>query len=451
MVTTIKAASILERVEKKKAGKVMDRVVGQDVAKMDALVLEMDRSILTDSIVEMEVENFDKISLDIRLNVFETTPTEQLIIEVPPTVDPDSSDPVPTQVREDLASYRVLGAPEKKWVKGVGSPAPIDAILVKFNTAQSDFQVDVESLVAVPSGAPSLPVGHQLNSIFSVDIGGTTADAEVTAHVTVYVEKVWLEANDVHKWAVQFQRLDESTNAWVGFQTKRVREDEERVYYSISVPGFSTVAITATEEIPTRQFDVSGLSISPSLPDEGEEVTISADVTNIGDKDQTITVTLYIDGATEGVGSIELVQGGTDVLEFTTTLAAGVREIRIDRQIQSVTVANVLPTPTPAPQVATPTPEPTATAVPATPTPTAVPATPVPTATILPAEPTATPTPEADEDGSSALLISLIVVIVLAVIGGGGGGGYYFLKVQGREIDINGLLNRLRPKPGAGA
>jgi PGF-pre-PGF domain-containing protein len=425
----------------------MDQVVDQNVGKMNDLVQEMTSESLIDRLPDMEPENFFEISEEVLFEKFDDVPTEQLIAEEPPPLDPNFGDPESTQLTENLTLYEVPETGELTWVKLVGSPAPIDAILAKFATSQSDLQIEVESLAGVPSGAPNLPAGHDLNSIFSVDIAGTTAGAEVTAHLTVFVDKVWLEANDVHKWAVQFQRLDESSNAWVPFQTKRLREDEERVFYSISVPGFSIVAITATDEIPTRKFDVTSLNISPPIPTEGEEVTISAVVTNIGTEAQTITVTMYVDGVTDSVGSIQLAAGGTDVIEFTAKLTAGTREIRIDRQIQSVTVEGALPTPTPQPQVATPTPQPqvatptpqpqvatptpqpqvatpTATVVPAepTPTPTAVP--PTPTATVVPTEPT--PTPEAEEGGGFPIIL-LIVVVVVAVVGGGGAAGYFIL------------------------
>jgi PGF-pre-PGF domain-containing protein len=453
-VATAKAADILEAVATEQAAAIMDRVVDQDVSKMNDLVQEMTLESLLDKLPDMTPESFFEIDEDVLFEKFVNVPTEQLIAEEPPPLDPRFGAPRSTQITEDLVLYEVPETGALTWVKLVGSPVPIDAILAKFATAQSDLKIEVESLTGVPAGAPLLPSGQELNSIFSVDIGGTNADAEVTAHLTVYVDKLWLEANDVHKWAVQFQRLDESSNSWVPFQTKRLREDEERVFYSVSVPGFSVVAVTGSDEIPTRQFDVTSLSISPPLPKAGEEVTVSAVITNIGTTAQTITATLYVDGVTNEVGSVELAVGATDVIVYTTQLTAGVRELRVDRQIQSINVEGAAPTPTPQPQVATPTPQPTAaptatprpaatatsapatptaTQEPATPTVTAtdVPATPEPTATILPAEPTSTPTPEAEEEGGSPLIIILAVVVALAVVGGGVAG--YFILVKRKE------------------
>ena len=453
-VSAQKATDVLGEVERTAAGQVLDEV---GTARATEVVQLMDVDKLVDRLPEMTPDNFFDIDPQVLFDKFENVPTEQLVGQEPPPLDPRFGAPQFTQVTDDIALYLVPETGELTWVKLVGSPAPIDAIIAKFGTSQSDLQIEVESLLAVPSNAPSLPAGQQLNSIFSVDLAGVSQGAEVTAQLTVYVDKVWLEANDVHKWAVQFQRLDEESNAWTPFQTKRLREDEERVFYSISVPGFSIVAITGGDEIPTRQFNVTSLSISPPLPNAGEDVTVSAVVTNIGSVTQRINVTLYVDGVTEDVGGIDLGPGETDVIEYTTRLEAGIRQLRVDRQTQSVTVAGALPTATPVPQVATPTPQPTAapatptpqpTPVPATPTPTATVAPPTPTATVVPPTPTATavpptptaaavapvptPTPEIEapptDDGGSPIIIIVIVVAVVAVVGGGGAAYFLFIR-----------------------
>ena len=38
----------------------------------------------------------------------------------------------------------------------------------------------------------------------------------------MFVEQSWIDANNIHKWSIQFNRLDEEQNAWVPFPTKRI-------------------------------------------------------------------------------------------------------------------------------------------------------------------------------------------------------------------------------------
>ncbi len=394
----------------------------------------------------MEPESFFKINKEVLFEKFKDIPTEQLVAEELPELDPELGEPQFTQITDDLALHLVPETGVLTWVKLVGSPAPIDAIVAKFASALADISVEVEGLTELPTGVPSLPEGQIVNSIFSVDISNATDEDLVSAHLTLYVEKAWLDANAVHKWAVQFWRLDEGSNSWVLFQTKRLKEDEEKVFYTVSLPGFSLVAITGGLEIPTQNFEVTDLQLDPASPTADEQVTVRATVANIGAESGTFSVTLYIDSVADSVDVISLESGESGIIEYTTVLDAGARELRADRVTRSIQVASII-TPTPVPQEA----EETSTAIPeptaqATPTPTSVP--PTPTATVSTATPTPTPAPTAtpaapgevvsdEDDGglSAGAVTGIIVGSIFGVIAVAGiAFGVYTRRRQGSSF-----------------
>ncbi|MCH9017557.1 MAG: PGF-pre-PGF domain-containing protein [Chloroflexi bacterium] len=130
------------------------------------------------------------------------------------------------------------------WAKLVGSPAPIDSILGKFTTVRSGISVSIEDIDSLPAAAPQFSDDLVVNSFFNISIEGAEPGDLAAIHTTMFVEKSWIEANNIHKWSIVFNRFDEELGAWVPVAAKRVREDEERIYYTGVLPGFSTFAIT---------------------------------------------------------------------------------------------------------------------------------------------------------------------------------------------------------------
>jgi hypothetical protein len=378
----------------------------------------------------------------------------------------------------------------------VGSPFPVPQILGKFTDAPPEAHIDVD-----PSFVPDVPdlrPGRILYSEPEIEPGldnagyvqlspeGFTDDQIITAHVTLSVTKSWLEANQVHEWSLQFSRFDEDQQSWRPSLVKRVREDEERIFYTLAVPGFSTWSITGSTEPPTVQFSVENLVISQATVQEGGSVTIAADVTNLTSQTLEYTAALWLNSQVHSTQVIIVPPNvPTGIPPFEVTASPGSYDVRIDNLSGTFTVqAEPTPTPTatatPVPATATPVPAaatatprpatPTATTAPATPTATAVPATPTattvptaPTATARPATPTAAPptptpttapapstptpvpptavattapavtptaTPAPEEDGGGALIF---IIIGLLVVAGGGGGAYYFIVIRGQQ------------------
>ena len=366
----------------------------------------------------------------------------------------------------------------------VGSPLPVPQILGKFADAPPGAHIDVQNVL--DPDVPDLRPGRILYN--EPDIGnagyvqlspeGFTDDQIIAAHVTLSVTKDWLEANQVHEWSLQFSRFDDDQQSWRPSLVKRVREDEERIFYTLAVPGFSTWSITGSTELPVIEFSVENLVISQSTVQEGGSVTITADVTNITSQTLEYTATLWLNSQVHSSQTIVVPPNfATGIPPFEVTASPGSYNVRIDRLSGSFTVQGApTPTPTatatpvpatatPVPGAATATPRPatatptvapptaTPTATPAialptrtpttvpptqTPTATAVPPTQTPTATTAPATatpttgpvttPTATPSPE--EGGGGALIF---IIIGLLVIAGGGGGAYYFIVIRGQQ------------------
>lgn len=275
----------------------------------------------------------------------------------------------------------------------MGSPAPIVQILGKFTTRLDSIRVIVEDLVEPPPDVPRFPPDVVLNSMFTVDLPDSGAEDLSVSHVTLFVKKDWIEDNNIHKWSIQFNRLDEEINAWVPYPSKRVSEDQERIYYSVGIPGFSVFALTGSASLPEQVFQVADLQISPQTPAAGESVSISASVTNASAESAIFPASLWINSTLEDVNAIPVEAGQTVRFSFDVEEPAGSYTVRIDREFGQFDAS-------PAPQVVTP--EATATPLPLTPTPTP---SPVPTPTATPS-PTATPTPTATPAAAVAVNIA---------------------------------------------
>ena len=232
------------------------------------------------------------------------------------------------------------------------------------------------------------------------------------AHVTLRVEKAWLEAGGLHPWSVQFGRFDPAGLVWRPVTAKRVGEDEEYAYYSVAVSGFSTWALSGSTDVPPAVFRVDALTVTPSQAAEGQSVTIDARVTNLTQQAAEFSVSLWLNTQVSAAQRVSVAANATAPVSFTVRAKAGFYEVRIDRLMAELTV-QVAPTPTatpPPPPAATPTatatmtPQPRASAPPTSaPPPTATP--------ISAASPTARPTSTATPSPTVAAPAPLAVAV----------------------------------------
>lgn len=378
-VETGKAAEVLSVMSAKKAAAIIELVT---ITKVIAIVQEMTEVKLVERLPEISTDKLAQIPVDILFSKMPTVNADQLAVEVVPTVDPGFPAPTGTRVNSTLVTYAIPSTAKLLWTGLVGSPAPLVSILGKFNSELTGVEVDVQDLSEKPSDAPDLSSGQVENSFFQVSLKGVGSEDVSVAHVTFFIEPSWVEANGIHKWSIEFNRLDEELNMWVPFPAKRIDETSDRILYTASIPGFSDIAVTGRTELPSQNFHVGALKIEPAAPNAGDDVTISVNVTNLGTSQAVYPARLWLDGTIETTENVLVPAGYTVPMAFTINKPEGFYSVRVERLMADIVVGTP-PTPT-----ATPRPAPTATA---TPRPTAT-ATAMPTSTPKPA-PTATATP----------------------------------------------------------
>ena len=279
LLTDGKGSDVLGLMIPEAAGPVADNV---DTLKLEAIFEVSDPLKLTDYMQFALPTTLFAIDTDVVLRRLPNVSAMAVTRGVTPRLGPGTAGDPQVSVVDGISTYIALLALRGLWFKMVGSPAPINSILGKFTRDLSDVKVTLADLAALPEGAPALPTGLIVNSLFSINIESVESKDVAAAHVSMFVEKSWLRANEVQKWSIQFNRLDTQRNAWVPSPSKRVREDQERVFYTVVVPGFSDIAITGSKDLQELFFVVGDLTIVPATPGPGDDVTISARVTNTG-------------------------------------------------------------------------------------------------------------------------------------------------------------------------
>ena len=109
-------------------------------------------------------------------------------------------------------------------------------------------------------------------------------------------------------------------------------ENDEVIFYTVVVPGFSLFAITGSVEVREQVFSVSDLSISPAQPQAGEDVTVTALVSNPGTVTAVYPANLWVNNTIEESKTVVLEAGETRAVTFTTRRTEpGDYEVRLDR------------------------------------------------------------------------------------------------------------------------
>ena len=384
-VATGKAADVLSEVEPVKAGKIFDQV---PTTKLTEIVHTMEEDRLVERLPEMSAQKLFEIPVEVLFEELPHVPAEQLAPEVVPTVDPGLSKVVHLQISPNESLYTVPQTAELEWSTLVASPEAIEKILAKFARELEQVQVKVEQLQIEPVETGETVPWTALFAMYRIEIVDIGPDDILAAHVTLSVEKAWLESRGVHKWSIQLSRFDEVEDAWVAFPTKRQDEDDQRVFYTAVLPRFSNIAIAGSPGLPEQVFNAHDLVIAPSPADADDEVLISARITNTSQANAVFPASLWINDTVEAVKSISIGAGETALIEFSTTRPEGVYKVRIDRLLGNLTVGQApLPSPTPT-MTAVPTSRPSP-----TPTPELLPAT---SSTAAPITVTPAPTQEAE-------------------------------------------------------
>ena len=276
----------------------------------------------------------------------------------------------------------------------IGSPAPVENVLALFETPIRGAKTNIVNHEEQPPDTADLPPGRLPYAFVDIANENFVNDDIATAHVTLSVEKDWLSANQIHQWSIQFTRYEPATSAWTPTSVKRVSEDDAKVYYSVTVPGFSLWAITGATAAPTVTFTEDNLRISERALAPGQPAVVSVDVTNQTDAPATYFANLWLNSHINQTEQLDIAAGATETVNMTfVSETPGEYTVRIGSQIATAPIVvgpsrPLAVTATPAPSTPTPAPTP---AITPTPPPAPSPTAPPPTA----APPTPTPAPVA--------------------------------------------------------
>lgn len=111
--------------------------------------------------------------------------------------------------------------------------------------------------------------------------------------------------------------------------------------YNVEVDGLTGSFEVLVVIPPSRpaEFEVSDLVISPDEVEEGEEVTITVEVKNVGEEEGSHTVELKIDGEVVDSETATLAGGASATISFEVLRGAGTYQVEVDGLTGSFTVS----------------------------------------------------------------------------------------------------------------
>ena len=276
--------------------------------------------------------------------------TEQLVSEEPPQPPAEAEAPIAVYTTPSGATYLTIQTWAGEWVVVMGTPPPVDQLMIKTKRALKNVETSLEvSEEQPPEIAIGLPSDQIVKAYVSISFENAKSEDIELGHMTFKIEKEWLEQNFIHKWSVTLNRYDPELSQWIALPTKRWDEDDSYVYYTAAITHFSVFAISGSQTLPPLNFEVANLIITPVEAKTGEDITISADITNLSNTAGTYAVTLWIDGTVEAGRNVSLEAGTTTPVSFTVTRdVEGSYQVRFDRLFDSFNVieaATAPPTP----------------------------------------------------------------------------------------------------------
>jgi PGF-pre-PGF domain-containing protein len=453
-VNILKASDILSAVSVERAAAILEMAT---LERTVDIIRVMDEARLIERLPEMSPDKLFKLPVDVLFTRLPHVPAEHLAPEQPPQPDPGL--PFPTVRRESstISIHTIAETGEQKWSK-LADDRVFQAILGKFARRLTDVSLRLEELANRPGDVPGLSGGRSVGlPYFRIDMKNGEPEDMSAVHMTIAVPKSWMKNNGIHKWSIQLNRYDEQRRLWAPFNAKRVREDNDNIYYTVAAPGFSLFAVSGSTQLPVQEFEVADMDIRPVLAAAGEEVRVTVRVRNTGSSTAVYPANLWINDMVEQTGAVVVEPGQTVLISFAVRKPEGSYKVRVERLMgqfsvgpQRAPTATPVP-PTPAPTSAVPTPTQVSavtTPTPATATPTPAPGQPTPTATPQPAAtaaPTATaaallqsptpagasPTPSATPavtpppEGGGAAFLGILVGIIAAL--GVAGAAVFFL------------------------
>ncbi len=207
------------------------------------------------------------------------------------------------------------------------TPEENTTILVE-NTALTDITIQVENAAEnvkitvqeVTEDAAGIAIGAPGATYKYLNIvAENITDAQIESVVIRFkVEKSWIILNDINIATITLNRYDSLTGEWTSLPTTYLSEDDTYVYFSAVSPGLSIFGVSGSTIIPAN-FELSNLVITPSEVSVGETVNISIVVNNVGERTESTTVTLGINGVVVDTRSATLDAGESTTVTFTVS------------------------------------------------------------------------------------------------------------------------------------
>jgi len=110
---------------------------------------------------------------------------------------------------------------------------------------------------------------------------------------------------------------EESTIVYLNQLPTSIDTEDGKITLSL-FPGDWEISYVLPIIIPAS-FTISDLTVTPSEVEVGDEVTISATVTNVGGTEGSYTVALEVDGSAEQSKTVTLAAGASTTVEFMVT------------------------------------------------------------------------------------------------------------------------------------
>ena len=236
------------------------------------------------------------------------------------------------------------------WIS-LGSGVPVESSLGKFKRKLPNARIIVGEIpLGTLGNLKPVPDGFAVANFVNLLTDGYLESDFIVGRLTFFLEKSWLQSNNIHEWSVHLMRFDEPTATWNPVQAKRLREDESRVYYSVVVPAFSKWVFGGFSDLPDARFQVDDLTVSADAKTH-QPVTVQVTATNLASEEAELSLPLWVNGQ---VHSVVLEKFGPEErrpIVFTLSLKnAGETEFRVDRLVAAIDVAEgIPPTPTPVP------------------------------------------------------------------------------------------------------
>jgi PGF-pre-PGF domain-containing protein len=218
----------------------------------------------------------------------------------------------------------------------------VSQILSRFSEDNPDATVDIEPVDEIPQGVPDLPEGQVVNSLVQLTPQNFPPEAALATHVTIAVDKEWLEQNDIHPWSIQFNRFDVDSQTWIAFIGKLLADEGGQLLYSITPTEFSLWAISGATKVPAVQFQTSNFSITPASAADGQTIQIKVDVTNLSANAAEYNAVLWINDQVDLTKSASIPGSGTVTLTFDTQARAGEYTARVGGELGAFTVAGAV-------------------------------------------------------------------------------------------------------------